>query len=186
MYTTDAIVLKKIDVGEHDALYMLYTEGYGKMRAVAAGIKKPEAKLRGHLEPLSLSRIRFVTGKNRERIIGASLLNFWDGIRGDARLPPGHAACSDRRACWSSSETSTRAPSAANSPSVRARARSSRSKSTTCAPSRPSRRATALPSPSAPPVTTATWPSKRPGASAMARRTYHDRSLKSICYNRRP
>ncbi len=83
MYTTDAIVLKKMDVGEHDALYMLYTHGYGKMRAVASGIKKPEAKLRGHLEPLSLSRVRFVLGKNREKLIGASMLNFWHGIRED-------------------------------------------------------------------------------------------------------
>ena len=81
MHTTDALVLKKIDVGEHDALYMLYTKERGKMRAIAAGIKKPAAKLRGHLEPLSLSRIRLVHGKNRERIIGASLLDFWPGIR---------------------------------------------------------------------------------------------------------
>ena len=91
MYTTDAIVLKKIDVGEHDALYMLYTQGYGKMRAVAAGIKKPEAKLRGHLEPLSLSRVRFVAGKNRERLIGASMLNFWSSMREDVhKLSVGH------------------------------------------------------------------------------------------------
>jgi len=84
MHTTDAIVLKKMDVGEHDALYMLYTRDYGKMRAVAAGIKKQEAKLRGHLEPLSLSRVRFVLGRGREKLIGASLMNFWHGIRENA------------------------------------------------------------------------------------------------------
>ena len=66
---------------EYDKLYTLYTKERGKMRAIAAGIKKPAAKLRGHLEPLSLSRIRLVPGKNRERIIGASLLDFWPGIR---------------------------------------------------------------------------------------------------------
>lgn len=85
MYATDAIILKKMDVGEHDTLYMLYTRGYGKMRAVAAGIKKPEAKLRGHLEPLSLSHIRFIAGKRRERLIGASLVSFWGAIRADTR-----------------------------------------------------------------------------------------------------
>ncbi|MBI3631166.1 MAG: DNA repair protein RecO [Candidatus Sungbacteria bacterium] len=91
MYATDAIVLKKLDVGEADVLYMLYARDYGKMRAVAPGIRKSEAKLRGHLEPLSLSRIRFVNGKQREKLIGARLLNFWSGFRADrARLAVAH------------------------------------------------------------------------------------------------
>ncbi len=95
MYTTDAIVLKKMDVGEQDALYMLYTRDYGKMRAVAAGIKKQEAKLRGHLEPLSLSRVRFVMGRGREKLIGASLMNFWHGIRANAeKLAAAHYVAS--------------------------------------------------------------------------------------------
>lgn len=85
MYGTDAIVLKRIDVGEHDALYMFYTREYGKMRALAVGIKKPGAKLRGHLELFSLSRIRFILGRNREKLIGASLTDFWHGVRGNAR-----------------------------------------------------------------------------------------------------
>lgn len=84
MYTTDAIVLKKIDVGEADVLYMLYTRDYGKMRAVASGIRKEGAKLRGHLEPLSHSRIRFVRGKQSEKLISASLINFWVGARADS------------------------------------------------------------------------------------------------------
>lgn len=91
MYTTDAIVLKKLDVGEADVLYMFYTRDYGKMRAVASGIRKEGAKLRGHLEPLSYSRIRFVRGKQREKLISASLLNFWDEMRVDsARLSAAH------------------------------------------------------------------------------------------------
>ncbi len=85
MHATEGIVLKKMDVGEHDALYMFYTRDYGKMRAVAAGIKKPEAKLRGHLEVLSLARIRFVAGRRREKLVGAFLVNFWPGVRRDAR-----------------------------------------------------------------------------------------------------
>ena len=85
MHSTEAIVLKKMDVGEHDALYMLYTRDYGKMKAVAAGIKKEGAKLKGHLEPLSMSGVRFVSGKNREKLIAASLMNFWHGLRADEK-----------------------------------------------------------------------------------------------------
>ena len=81
MYSTEGIVLKKLDVGEADALYAIYTRDYGKIRVLAQGIRKPEAKLRGHLEPLSLSAIRFVIGRGGEKLIAASMVSFWERIR---------------------------------------------------------------------------------------------------------
>lgn len=79
--TTDAIVLKKLDIGEHDILYALYTRDCGKVVARATGIRKNEAKLRGHLETLSLSAVRLITGRNGEKLIGATLINFWEQMR---------------------------------------------------------------------------------------------------------
>jgi len=83
MYTTEGIILKRLDIGEADALFNIYTREFGKIRALARGIKKEGAKLKGHLEPFSLSNISFVLGKNGERITHATLLNFWHGIRID-------------------------------------------------------------------------------------------------------
>lgn len=77
MYTTQGIVLKKISIGEADALFTIYTEDYGKIRAMAQGVKKEEAKLKGHLEMLNLVQLGFVLGKNGERLTQASLLNCW-------------------------------------------------------------------------------------------------------------
>lgn len=85
MYSTEAIMLKKNDIGEADALFTLYTKDFGKMRALAKGIKKEGAKLRGHLEPLSYAAISFVLGKNGERLTHAELRNYWSGIRNDLR-----------------------------------------------------------------------------------------------------
>lgn len=81
MYATEGIVLKKLDVGEADALYAIYTRDYGKIKALARGIRKQEAKLSGHLEPYSLSAIRFVIGRGGEKLIAASLVSFWDNLR---------------------------------------------------------------------------------------------------------
>ncbi|MEK7201381.1 MAG: DNA repair protein RecO, partial [Patescibacteria group bacterium] len=81
MFNTDAVILKKIDSGEADALFILYTKEYGKMRALAQGVKKEEAKLRGHLEPLNLTSVSFVLGKNGERLTHATLKNHWPTIR---------------------------------------------------------------------------------------------------------
>lgn len=83
MHSTEGVILKKIDVGEVDSLFTIYTKDFGKIRARAQGIKKEGAKLRGHLEILSHANISFVLGKNGERLTGATLLNFWSGIRGD-------------------------------------------------------------------------------------------------------
>ena len=81
MYATEGIVLKKMDIGEADMLYAIYTRDYGKVRAVAQGIRKAEAKLRGHLEPLSLSAIRFIIGRGGEKLIAASLIRFYGNMR---------------------------------------------------------------------------------------------------------
>ncbi|TSD04123.1 MAG: DNA repair protein RecO (recombination protein O) [Parcubacteria group bacterium Greene0714_36] len=81
MYGTEGIVLKKLDVGEADTLYRIYTKDYGVIRALAQGVRKEEAKLRGHLEVLSLSRIQFIIGRGGEKLIGATLAEFWPRMR---------------------------------------------------------------------------------------------------------
>lgn len=83
MYTTDGVVLKKIDSGEADAIFTIYTKEFGKIRAFAQGVKKEGAKLKGHLEPLSLSSVSFVLGRNGERLTHATLINHWPLIRSD-------------------------------------------------------------------------------------------------------
>lgn len=81
MHHTEGIVLKKLDVGEADALYAIYTQDHGKIKALAQGIRKEEAKLRGHLEPLSRARIQFVIGRGGEKLIGATLMDFLPRMR---------------------------------------------------------------------------------------------------------
>ncbi len=73
--------MKKLAVGEADTLYRIYTEDYGMIRALAQGVRKEEAKLRGHLELLSRSRIRFVVGRGGEKLIAASLVRFGERLR---------------------------------------------------------------------------------------------------------
>ena len=87
MHATDAFVLKKLDIGEADVLYALYTRDFGKVVARAQGIRKNEAKLRGHLEPFSLSVVRLISARHGEKLIGASLVRFGERMRSrDATL----------------------------------------------------------------------------------------------------
>lgn len=83
MYSTEGIILKRIDVGETDSLFTIYTKDFGKIRAFAQGIKKEGAKLKGHLEVLNLSTIHFVLGRGGERLTHASAIHYWPKVRAD-------------------------------------------------------------------------------------------------------
>lgn len=83
MYSTEGIILKRIDVGEVDSFFTIYTKDFGKIRALAQGIKKEGAKLKGHLEILNWSMIHFVLGRGGERLIHASAIHYWPQVRAD-------------------------------------------------------------------------------------------------------
>jgi len=81
IYFTDAIVLKRTDAGEADLRVTLYTKEFGKIRALAQGVKREGAKLRGHLEQLSLVHVGFVSARQGERLVHASLIRPWSGLQ---------------------------------------------------------------------------------------------------------
>ena len=74
---------KKIASAEADAMVVFYTRDFGKLCCYARGVKKEEAKLKGHIESLSLSMIQFVLGGAGERLIYAQLLQYWPRIRSE-------------------------------------------------------------------------------------------------------
>ncbi|MBP5993507.1 MAG: DNA repair protein RecO [Candidatus Moranbacteria bacterium] len=78
-----AIVLKKKEVGETDRLYTLYTEEQGKVRVVAKGVRKPEAKLASQLETLTYGLVIVVKGRGMGKIAGAVAEDFFPQLRND-------------------------------------------------------------------------------------------------------
>ena len=72
-YQTKAIVLKREDIFEADRLYHLYTEDFGKVKAIAGGVRKINAKLTGHLEPFNLVWVELMTKKGGDLFITTAL-----------------------------------------------------------------------------------------------------------------
>lgn len=68
VYKTEAIVLKRINLGEADNIVTLYTPHLGKIRAVAKGVRRPTSRLGGHLEPLTQSSLLIAHGQNLDII----------------------------------------------------------------------------------------------------------------------
>lgn len=73
VYTTKGIVLGSYPSREADRVYSIFTEELGLVRARARSVRAIQSKLRGSLEPFSLSSISLVRGKDSWRITGAAL-----------------------------------------------------------------------------------------------------------------
>lgn len=69
--STPAIVLKKRNTGETDRTYSFLTREFGKMRATARGVRKPEAKLAGQIETLNFVHLSVMKGRGRGNVAGA-------------------------------------------------------------------------------------------------------------------
>ncbi|MBX4181597.1 recombination protein O N-terminal domain-containing protein [Candidatus Parcubacteria bacterium] len=59
-------------MGEADRIYSILTRELGLIRARATGVRKDVSKLRGNLEPISLTEVSLVKGKNDWRLTSAS------------------------------------------------------------------------------------------------------------------
>lgn len=68
LYRDDAIVLRTHKLGEADRIVVLFTEGHGKVRAVAKGVRKTKSRFGGRLEPGS--NIRLLLYEGREHPLG--------------------------------------------------------------------------------------------------------------------
>ena len=65
LYTTDAIVLRNRDLKEADKIIVLYTQKYGKIQAVAKGLRKVKSKLASSLEMFNLNEVMLYMKENR-------------------------------------------------------------------------------------------------------------------------
>jgi DNA repair protein RecO (recombination protein O) len=70
-YSTEAIVLKRTDLGEADRILTLFTPGKGKIRAVAKGTRRPISKMGGHLDLLCRSQLQLALGRNLDIVTQA-------------------------------------------------------------------------------------------------------------------
>lgn len=80
-YRYNSIVLGKKEVGETDRLYTLYTQEQGKIRVMAKGVRKPEAKLAGQLENLSSVLVIINKTKGMGRVTAAVADDVFGALR---------------------------------------------------------------------------------------------------------
>ena len=85
-YQTEAIIIKKIKLGEADRILTLYTPHLGKLQGVAKGVRRPRSKLAGHLELITHSQVSLARGRNLDTITGSQTIDSFLPLKSDLWL----------------------------------------------------------------------------------------------------
>jgi DNA repair protein RecO len=84
-YSTEAIVLGRVNYGEADRILTLFTKDYGKVRVVAKGIRKIKSRKRGHLEVFSQLRLGVTRVHDMGLLTEAELIEGHSELKKDLR-----------------------------------------------------------------------------------------------------
>lgn len=92
LYRERGVVLRTIKLGEADRIVTLVTEGRGKVRAVAKGVRRTKSRFGARLEPLSHVALLCYEGRSLDTITQAEAIDHFRPVREDLeRL--GRATC---------------------------------------------------------------------------------------------
>jgi len=84
-YKTEAIILKRINFSEADKILTLYTKHYGKISAIAKGVRKLTSRKAASLELFNHVDLFLVKGKNLDIVTETTLINSFPNFRKDLR-----------------------------------------------------------------------------------------------------
>ena len=83
LYRTEAIVLRGVDFGEADRLLTLLTPAFGKLRALAKGVRKIRSRKAGHLERFMRTSLLLARGRELDVISQAEVIAAHPHLRED-------------------------------------------------------------------------------------------------------
>lgn len=76
-YKTEAILLRRHNLGEADRILTLLSPELGKVRVVAKGVRKGRSKLAGHLEPFVVTQLHIAKGRNLDIVTSAQGTRYY-------------------------------------------------------------------------------------------------------------
>lgn len=83
LYREQGIVLRSYKLGETDRIVHVLTQGRGKVRAVAKGVRKPGSRFGGRLEPFSHVDLQLYEGRSLDIVTQAELITPFDEVRAE-------------------------------------------------------------------------------------------------------
>lgn len=91
VFRTEAVVLRRQDLGEADRLIAVFTPALGKLKVVAKGVRRPRSRKAGHLEPFTRVDLMLARGRELDIVTQAEAIDVYPELRTDL-IRMGHAA----------------------------------------------------------------------------------------------
>lgn len=83
LYNVEALIIRSRDYGEADKILTLYTKEYGKIQAIAKGVRKPVSRLRGGVQMFAHSRLLLYRGKTLDTVSQSENIEAFGGLQND-------------------------------------------------------------------------------------------------------
>lgn len=83
LYSTEAIVLSRQDLGEADRILTLFTPNHGKISVIAKGSRRTKSRSGPHLDVLSRSMIELAKGRDLDVVTSAQNIDIHMLLRTD-------------------------------------------------------------------------------------------------------
>lgn len=83
LYREQGVVLRTYKLGEADRIVVLMTQGEGKVRAVAKGVRKTRSRFGGRLEPFSHVDLSLYRGRELDIVTQAEVVDPFRAVRED-------------------------------------------------------------------------------------------------------
>jgi DNA repair protein RecO (recombination protein O) len=83
LYRDRGVVLRTYRLGEADRIVVLLTEGHGKVRAVAKGVRKTKSRFGSRLEPTSHVALLLYEGRELDVVTQADSIDHHPAVRAD-------------------------------------------------------------------------------------------------------
>jgi len=81
LYRDNGVVLRTIKLGETDRIVTVFTQGRGKIRAVAKGVRKPGSRFGARLEPTSHVAVQCYEGRELDVVTQVESLDVFRSLR---------------------------------------------------------------------------------------------------------
>jgi len=85
LHKSPAIVIKSSNVGEADKIISFFSKRFGKVRALAKGVRRLKSKLVGNLQPITLVELIYFARQRQDlaRINSCDIIYSFPGIKAD-------------------------------------------------------------------------------------------------------
>ncbi|MCY3647784.1 MAG: DNA repair protein RecO [Chloroflexi bacterium] len=83
VYRAEGVILRRRNLGEADSILTVFSGNEGKFEAIARGVRKARSRMRGHLEPLTRSRVLVAQGRNLDVFTQAETVDAYRRLRED-------------------------------------------------------------------------------------------------------